>query len=532
MKPSTSSFPCVSHLSNNEAADQVNTHFTTIGQRLPRLDTTLLPAYLPAPTTIPLVERYQVYQKLKKYQAKRSITPIDLPMTLLIEFAYELSLPLSSIINASFNQNRCPGDWKTSYVTPIPKTTSPATLNDLRPISVTPLPSLLCESFVAEWAYADLAPYVDLQQYGNIKDTSTTHCLISFLDFVYRNLEQRKTSVVATFVDFSKAFDLVDITNLITKMTSTGIRQCIIPWLADFLSERRQAVRFHGEVSSFQPITCGVPQGTRMGPLCFLVLINDALLDTTFRWKYVDDSTLGTVINNTDPDYSHLQDTLNNLIAWTNTNHVTINHKKTVVMHFNLATTPTPAPALTLDTHTLDVVTTTKLLGVIIDDKLSWGDHVSAVIKSSSYRLYMLRRLKSFGLPTTELCNIYNLFILPKLTYASPAFSSSLSLTQLRRLERIQKRAAKIIMGPSYNTYVDALSTLDLITLADYYKHALTQFGRKLLKNPRQRHLLPPPAPRPQRATRACNKLVPIRARTDRYKNSPIPTLVKMLNSH
>ena len=114
-------------------------------------------------------------------------------MTLVIEFAYELSLPLSSIINASLLQNKCPGDWKTSYVTPIPKTTSPATLNDLRPISVTPLPSLLCESFVAEWAYADLAPDVDLQQYGNIKATSTTHCLISFLDFVYRNLEQRKT---------------------------------------------------------------------------------------------------------------------------------------------------------------------------------------------------------------------------------------------------------------------------------------------------------------------------------------------------
>ena len=315
-------------------------------------------------------------------------------------------------------------------------------------------------------------------------------------------------------------------------MSSTGIRQCIIPWLADFLSERRQAVRFHGTVSSFQTITCGVPQGTRIGPLCFLVLINDALLDTTLRWKYVDDSTLGTVINNTDPDYSRMQDTLNNLLAWTNTNHVTINQRKTVVMHFDLATTPTPTPALTLDNHTLDVVTTTKLLGVIIDDKLSWGDHVSAVIKSASYRLYMLRRLKSLGLPTAELCNIFKLFILPKLTYASPAWSSSLSQTQHRRLERVQKRAAKIILGPSYHTYEDALHTLDLPTLTDYYRQALTQFGHKLLQNPRQRHLLPPQAPRPLRATRARNKLVPLRARTDRYKNSPIPTLVKILNSH
>ena len=394
------------------------------------------------------------------------------------------------------------------------------------------MPSLLCESFVSDWAYSDLAPTVDIQQFGNMRSSSTTHCLISFLDFIYTNLEKRKTSVATTFIDFAKAFDLVDHTIIISKAASSSIRTSLIPWLADFLSDRRQAVRLQGSVSTFLPITCGVPQGTRMGPLCFLLLINDALMDTPLRWKYVDDSSVGAVIDNTAPDYNNLQHTLNHLLAWTTNNHVTINDRKSVVMHFNLTTTPLPTPTLTLGTHPLEVVRSTKLLGVVIDDKLTWDAHVSTIVKSASYRLYMLRRLKSLGLPTSELCSIYKSFILPRLTYASPAWSSSLSITQKRRLECIQKRAIKIILGPSYTNYDDALFTLQLVTLADLHQQALSQFGQKLLVNPRHRHLLPPDAPQPRRAVRAFNKLVPIRARTERYKNSPIPTLVSMINSH
>ena len=270
-----------------------------------------------------------------------------------------------------------------------------------------------------------------------------------------------------------------------------------------------------------------------MGPLCFLILINDALTDTSFRWKYVDDSTIGTTINNTKPCFTTMQNILDNLLTWTTNNLVSINHRKTVAMHFDLATTtPAPTPVLTLGDHTLEVVHSTKVLGVTLDDKLRWDPHVNATVKSATFRLYILRRLKSLGLPQTELKDIFKMFLLPRLTYASPAWTPNLTITQNRKIEKVQKRACKIILGPSYVNYEDALSTLGLTTMAHTFEQNIQQFGRKLLDNPRHRHMLPPAAPRPQRATRTHNTLVPIRARTDRYKNSPIPTIVRLINNH
>ena len=453
-------------------------------------------------------------------------------MALMHEFAAELAVPLTSIINASLQQSKSPSDWKIGYVTGIPKIPSPVTLNDLRPVTVTALPSLLCESFVAEWTYMDIMPNIDRRQFGNIRSSSTTHCLVSFLDNIYKALEQRKTAVVTTFIDFSKAFDLVDHNIVIRKASSLGLRACLVPWLADFLTDRRQAVRMKGEISNFLPLTCGVPQGTKMGPLCFLAMINDALLDTEERWKYVDDSTISSQINTAAPIYTNHQQVMDNMVTWATTNHVTINSRKTVAMLFDLSTIPTPPPHLSLGNNTLEVALTTKLLGITIDSKLRWDEHVGATVKASSYRLFILRRLKSLGLPITELRNLYQTFILPKLTYASPAWSSSITATHQRKLERVQKRAVKIILAPNYNGYDNGLVALNLVPLSQLYQQLQLSFANKLLQNPRHRDLLPPPAPRPQRSLRTVNKLKPIRARTERYRRSPVPAMVHAINNN
>lgn len=530
IKKQSSSLSCIADLTCEEAAARINDHFSSICQTLPSLNPTHLPAYLPAPSPPPTVEEYEVCNKLLSFKATRSTTPVDLPVKIYQEFAVELATPLCSIINASISQSKCPSDWKTSFVTPIPKTPSPQSLNDLRPIAITPLPSLLCEDFIFNWAYSNIANVIDPQQFGNMKTSSTTHCLVSFLDFIYKNLEKRKTSVALAFIDFRKAFDLVDHTIIINKAIKMGLHPNLVSWLANFISERRQAVRYQGCVSPHQHLTCGVPQGTKMGPLCFLLLINDALTETPFRWKYVDDSTVGVTVNNGSPDYTPLQDILDRLQAWTAKNNVTINGNKTVVMHISTSTTQVPPPAVRIGAHHLQVVESTKLLGVTVDCKLNWKQHVNNTVKSASYKLYMLRRLKSLGMPQRELKSIFTIFILPKLAYASPAWSSSLSLTQQRQLERVQKRACRVILGDSYTTYEEALTTLELTTLSERHLHILRQFGTRLLTHPRHRQLLPEENPRPRHAVRHHNKIKPIRAVTDRYKKSAVPTIVKLIN--
>ena len=527
-----SSLPCTSHLSPDLAAQEINTHFASICQTLPPLNPSLLPAYLPSPTPPPSVHVADVASKLSKLRHNRSITPSDLPIKIYKEFAPELALPLSSIINASFSQHSCPSDWKISYVTPIPKCHSPQSLSDLRPIAITPVPSLICEDFVFDWAYDKIKNSIDTQQYGNMKSSSTTHCLVNFLDFLHSHLDKRNTSLAVTFVDFRKAFDLVDHTVVLRKAVQLGFPSHLTAWLADFLSGRQQAVRYQGSTSSLLPLTCGVPQGTKMGPLCFLILINDALTDTPHRWKYVDDSTISFPINTKQPDYSPLQTTLNNLMTWTEVNKVTINHNKTVVMHFCTSSRAVDQPQLSVGIHPLQVVRSTKLLGVTVDDQLTWKQHVNNIIRTASFKLYMLRRLRSLGTPAKELCGVYTTFILPSLMYCSPVWSSSLTLTQKQQLERVQKRACRIILGPAYQSYTDALTTLSLPQLSQRHLQALVKFGENLLTHPRHRNLLPPDAPPPTRYTRHHNKLIPIRApRTDRYKNSAIPSIVRLINS-
>ena len=201
-----------------------------------------------------------------------------------------------------------------------------------------PSPSHQFQASYAKTSSSNGPTNTDPQQFGNVKSSSTTHCLISLLDFIHRNLDKRKTSVALTFIDFRKAFDLVH-HNTVNNKGIKLLHANAVSWLADFLSDRRQVVRYRGEASTPQPLTCGVSQGTKMGLLCFLLLINDAMLDTPSRWKYVDDTTLGVTLNN-NPDYTQLQTLLDTLHRWTTDNHVTINTTKSTIMHHSSSTHP------------------------------------------------------------------------------------------------------------------------------------------------------------------------------------------------
>ena len=140
----------------------------------------------------------------------------------------------------------------------------------------------------------------------------------------------------------------------------------------------------------------------------------------------------------------------------------------------------------------------------------------------------MLQRLRSLGTPGSDLCTIYTTFILPTLMYASPVWSSSLNLTQKQKLERVQKRACRIILGPDYQSYNHALSTLNLPRLCERHREVMRKFGEDLVNHSRYRHFLPPNNPPPRRYLRHVRRLKPLpKARTDRYKNSTIQTIVQ-----
>ena len=415
---------------------------------------------------------------------------------------------------------------------PIPKTTCP-TWDKLRPISLTDHFSKLAEFFVMSWVMEDIEPRIDTNQFGNRKNRSTTHYLVKLLHELYEHSDKQRSLCRVVVTDFSKAFDRVDHNIIIPKLLDMGTRPEIIPWLCSFLSNRSQCVRYQNITSNWKTLQGGVPQGTLVGPGSFLVLNNDAALSEDQRvcaLKYVDDITLVEKSNLN--QQSLLQQHLTNFESWSDTNNMSLNPSKCMAMNVCFSTSPVTPDPLVLCNQILAEVDVVKVLGVHISSDLKWNVHINNVIKRAAGRLFMLTTLKRFHLPLQDLITIYIGFIRPLLEYVVPVWHSSLSNEQTSALERVQKRALRIILRQRYISYTDALQTCSLESLADRREKICKDFATKLLSDPFFRDWLPKARSSTHgRNLRNAHKLTTQRSRTKRFYNSAIPYLTRLLNS-
>ena len=138
----------------------------------------------------------------------------------------------------------------------------------------------VAEGFVSKWVIDDIGHAIDIRQFGNVAGVSTNHYLINLIHYLHEGAEETRNTGTVVLTDFSKAFDLVDHTILINKIIQMGVRRNIIPWICDFLLSRLQCVRFNNTLSDDLQLTAGVPQGTKLGPIGFQVIINDAAANT------------------------------------------------------------------------------------------------------------------------------------------------------------------------------------------------------------------------------------------------------------
>ncbi|KAI8494837.1 hypothetical protein Bbelb_274420 [Branchiostoma belcheri] len=179
----------------------------------------------------------------------------------------------------------------------------------------------------------------------------------------------------------------------------------------------------------------------------------------------------------------------------------------------------------------LESVVSIKVVGVTIQNDLRWNTHVSNMITGANRKLYPLRRLKRFGMSVTDLTTVFTAYVRPSLEYATPVWHSSLTVKQTTSLERIQKRACRIILGHQYENYASALESLNLTTLSDRRVGLCRSFATSLL-NSEFRIWLPPTRREVSgRQTRNSHKMDTPYCRTERYKNSPLPYLIELLNN-
>ena len=235
---------------------------------------------IPTPGIPPLIEPYQVCEKLRSLQPFKPSGPDNISPRILGEFAHEFAEPVSIIFNKSLNSRTFPKAWKDSYITPIPKVPQPMREGDTGPISLTSCLVKVLEDFVVRWIMFDVENLIDSQQFGCLRGSSTAYCLLDMIHNWLSLLDSPDRHICLLFLYYSKVFDRIGHNVLINKLINMGVRRCLIPWVISVLSNRRQCVKLSNTTSDWLPSTAGVPQSTKLGPILFLIIINDLKLSS------------------------------------------------------------------------------------------------------------------------------------------------------------------------------------------------------------------------------------------------------------
>ena len=285
-------------------------------------------------------------------------------------------------------------------------------------------------------------------QHSYRKGTSTTTALIQIIDTATQIFDDNKTTGFAILsLDFSQAFDKVDHQILLDRLIRSQLPRGFVIWIQSYLSERSYQVRTQGQLSKVHHIREGVPQGSVLGPILFATLVGDLCSAKTNAShtlvQYADDANL--II----PLYSNDLHTINEIILkqltkikeWCSVHKQELNTEKTKIL---ISTRSKEAPCLDKTLHTTN---TMKILGIHLNDKLKWDEHIHSICKKFAQRLYLLRIIKSH-VDVNELHNIYTAVVRAQADYCCQLFVK-LNCKLSKRLERLERRAHHVIFGES-----------------------------------------------------------------------------------
>ena len=248
-----------------------------------------------------LVHIGQVFLELKRLKTTKSPGPNMIPNKILKTFAFEFAPVITDIFNISIKQGIFPDQLKRSLVVPIPKVSPPSSIeDDLRPISLTSQVSKVMESFVLKSLTSTVAHKLDPKKFA-LPTKSTTHAPVYFLHLVLSALDRGQCSIRIFFADFKKGFDLVDHNVVVDELQKLQVNPAITRWIKSFLSCREQSVKIGSSTSRWKRANGGLPQGTKLGPFPFAVLVNSLLKDWSARIKFVDDTTALEVVPRCSP---------------------------------------------------------------------------------------------------------------------------------------------------------------------------------------------------------------------------------------
>ena len=444
---------------------------------------------------------------------------------------------LCHLIYLFVQQGYFPENLKLGCITPIFKKGDRDKVNNYRPVcSLSPL-SKIIEKVVNNRMveYLNKFNLFSKTQYGFRKNMGTEDALLNYIDLIQNNLNQ-SDETISLFLDLSKAFDVIDHQILAMKLEYYGFRGKFLEFLLNFIKDRKYFVNVNGKNSEIKTVNIGVPQGSTFGPLLFLLYINDMSCCTDEKdldlSQFADDSTMTISSKSLKKAIEIAKRELDKILEWLAVNKLIINLAKTNLMVFSNKRR-TGTVSINVRGHTINEITETSYLGIIIDNKLSWKAHINYISHKISKSVSLLKMLK-YSFPSRILKSLYYSFVYPYFSYCNLIWGGA-AKTHLESLVLLQKKCVRIISKVGYYDHTAPLfSDLKILTVKQIYnlncakftfcslnKLKFTEFSNRLVTNNSFHNY----------QTRSGNKLQKPYVRLQKFMNSFLNNGIEIWNS-
>lgn len=407
------------------------------------------------------ISRDEVLKALQTLKSNKSPGPDHIFPKLLKEISDEISSPLTQLFNMSLQNGVVPRDWKMANVTPIFKKGDRKLPGNYRPISLTSTIGKLFETIVRDKMvqYLECNSLIQDSQHGFRNNRSCLSNLLTFYNELFAVYDITK-SLDIVYLDFQKAFDKVPHDKLLLKLKEIGIGGKLNEWIKNWLCDRKQRVVINGVTSDWMPVTSGVPQGSVLGPVLFVIYIND--IDhglNNLISKFADDTKIGNAVLS-ERDKQSLQEDLRKISEWSVKWEMPFNINKCQILQVGTRNVKNDYDMCGVKIKSVDSV---KDLGVTISSNLKFSQQCNESVNKANRMIGLIKR--NFAFKSKEIVlPLYNSFVRPHLEYAVQ-FWSPHHAKDIAKLEGVQRRATKIIPSLRNKSYEERLSELNLFSL-------------------------------------------------------------------
>jgi len=419
-----------------------------------------------------VVTQEDIYNRLARLKTDKSPGPDQLHPRILYETRDVIAYPLFLIFSKSLETGRLPGDWKLAEVTAIYKKGPKHERSNYRPVSLTSVCCKILESLIRDHMMNYLLDnkLLSTKQYGFIKNRSTSLQLLQIMDKWTEYLESGG-QVDVMYSDFEKAFDKIPHKRLISKLISYGFNSTLINWIQDFLQSRKFRVRVNSSFSLWDAVTSGIPQGSVLGPLLFIIYINDLVECCESNceiYLFADDAKLFRHIVSPN-DHCLLQKGIDALQHWSQQWLLKLNISKCNIVSFGRSVDKSYVYSISHNNQnvSLERKESFKDLGVILDEKLTFRDHIHDKINKAYSMLGIIKRNFKY-LTISSFVLLYKSMVRSHLDYCSSVWVPY-KKGDIELLEKVQKRATKLIPTIKTMAYSERLKACKLPTL--HYRH-------------------------------------------------------------